>query len=292
MKKIIFITFLIWAPSWAHAIDLYRTVGTRAAAMGGTSVSARDVWALLNNPAGTAYHQGWRCGLYYENRWLLRETAFKSAVLTRSIVGVGCLGLSIDQFGGSKYSENMLGLGYARDFGPYLQLGLRIDGIWLHWSEAYPDQRGFGFTLGMQSQLTERLRLGACLFNPVQLPWETLTGNRLPAAIRFGMAFQLTDDFTGQWELAYDNHRKGIRLGSGFEYVMAGRFSLRAGAQYHPNLLSFGAGYRIGDVYMEVSAQLHQTLGASMQVGIHYGLGTPNPRGSLAVTTGLPEGNP
>ena len=281
MEKIIAIISLLLAPFCARAIDLYRPVGARAAAMGGTSISARDVWALQNNPAGTAFLHGWQCGLYYENRWLLRETAFKSALLMRSLEGLGCLGLSVDQFGGSKYSENKLGFTYARAFGPYLQMGLQVDGIWLHWGEDYPDRKGIGFTLGMQSQLTERLRLGACVYNPIQFGIRTEMNGRLPLVMRIGLAYQFTGDFSGQGELEYDHSRQGFRLGSGFEYVVADRFSIRAGAQHHPNLLSFGAGYRIGTVQVEVSGQLHQELGPSVQVGISYqvksGTAKPSP---------------
>lgn len=270
MNKIMIILCLLWTPLEVWAIDLYRPIGARAAAMGGTAASARDLWTFQNNPSGTAYLQGWHCGLYYENRWLLRETAYKSAVLLRSFENVGCLGLSVDQFGGSQYSENKLGLGYARDFGPYLQMGLRVDGIWLHWGEGYPDRWGVGFALGMQSQLTDRLRIGACVVNPFQFGMNTLVGDKMPVVMRLGMTLAFTDDFVGQCELEYDHSRRGIRVGTGFEYVVADRFLLRAGAQHHPNLLSFGAGYRIGDIHVEVSGQLHQELGASVQVGISY----------------------
>ncbi|MBP5573356.1 MAG: hypothetical protein J6X40_04235 [Bacteroidales bacterium] len=270
MKKIITFAMLGLTPLWALAIDLYRPVGGRSTAMGGTSVSAHDVWAWQNNPAGTAYLHGWQAGLYYENRWMLRETAFKSAVLARSIEGVGCLGLSVNQFGGTEYSENKLGLGYARAFGPYLQLGLHVDGIWLHWGEGYRDRRGLSFALGMQSQLTERLRIGACVFNPLQIGMARDEGRLLPMTMRVGLSYRFTDGFVGQGEWAYDHSRHGMRLGGGFEYAVSDRFSLRAGAQYHPNLVSFGAGYRIGSIHVDVSGQLHQLLGASVQVSLVY----------------------
>lgn len=271
MKRIIVLWIVFSMPLRVLAIDLYRTVGGRAAAMGGTSVAAREVWSLQNNPAGTAYLEGWHAGLYYENRWGLRETAFKSAVLMRSVEGVGCLGLGVEQFGGTKYSENKLGVGYARDFGPYLQMGLQADLLWLHWGEGYPDRRGVGFTLGMQSQLTEQCRVGACLYSPIALARDTADSAWRPMGMRFGWAYRFTDTFVAQGELEYDHSRQGVRIGSGFEYVVADRFQFRAGAQYHPNLLSFGAGYRIGGVHVEVSAQLHLVLGASVQIGIHYG---------------------
>ena len=268
MRKIIFIIMFFTASLRGAAIDLYRPIGARAAGMGRTSVCSRDLWALQNNPAGTAYSQGWQLGLYVENQWMLKETAFKTVLASCAIPGVGCLGLNVGQFGGSKYSENKFGLVYARDFGPYLQLGMQLDFLLLHWGEVYPDRRALGVTLGLQSQLTERLRIGACLFNP--LPYKKVTNDseRLPSVMRWGLTFQFTDTFVGQCEMEYDHSKQGINLRGGFEYVVLDRLSLQAGVQHQPDLLSIGVGYRIRQLHIDVAAQWHQALGASMQVGI------------------------
>ena len=250
------------------ANGLTRVSGGRAAAMGGTAVCEQSIWAIQNNPAGLATLHGWHGGLYYENQWLLKETAFKSGGLAKNMAGVGCFGLSVCQYGWSQFGENLFSVAYARDFGPYLQMGLRADWIWLHLAETYPDRNVPGFELGVQSQVTEKLRLGASLFNPLNSKLKTLNEDALPIVMTMGLSYQFTEDFVGQLEVEKDSQRTGVRIGGGLEYMLFERFSLRAGAQHNPNILSFGVGYLVGNIQVDVAAQFHQVLGPSIQIGI------------------------
>ena len=236
--------------------------------MGRTSACEQGLWALTNNPAGLSNTKGWLCGLYYENQWMMKETAFKSGGLVKAIDDVGCFGLMVSQFGWSGQSENLFGLAYARGFGPHLAVGLRADCWWLHFGEGYPDRMTPSFMLGIQSQVTDRLILGAMLYNPLNTRLKTLNDDALPIIMRLGCAYRFTGDFVGQCEIEKNILERGIRIGSGFEYTLFGRFQLRAGAQYNPNIISFGAGYLIRNLQVEVAAEMHQALGASIQIGI------------------------
>lgn len=261
MKKYVILLFIyLLLINRCNAIDLTRPIGGRAAAMGRTSVAEQSIWALQNNPAGLSLLHGLHLGIYYENQWMLKETAFKSGVVAKSINGIGVVGLSVSQFGGSNYSENKFGIAYARDFGPFLQLGLQFDYLLFHWGDGYSSQGKVGVELGIQSRVTEKLRLGAYLFNP------------RPVIMRLGLSYQFTDSFIGQCEVEKANDRTGVNLRSGFEYTLFKRFFIRAGVQYNPNLLSFGAGYSIKGLNVDISAQMHQVLGASIQIGINYQL--------------------
>ena len=270
MNKFFLIILILATPLWSYAIDLYRPSGARSTGMGRTCVCCQDLWSLHNNPAGTALLSGWQFGLYYENQWMLKETAFKHAVLSKGFSNFGCIGLNIVQFGGSQYNENLFGLSYARAFGPYLQMGLRVDGLLFHWGEGYQNQFGADFALGIQSQLTEKLRLGACLCHPIVMKLATLQHDPLPIVMRFGIEYQFTSDFIGQCEVERNNSRNGFCLRGGMEYIIYERFSIRAGVQHNPKLLSFGAGYQLRGMRVEVAAQMHQQLGAAVQVGISY----------------------
>ena len=269
MKRSISIVFLLLLINDAMGIDLTRVAGGRAAAMGRSAVCEQGLWALQNNVAGIATLEGWHFGLYYENLWLLKETAFKGAGITRSLHGIGCIGLSFSQFGGSGYSENKLGVAFARSFGSYLQMGLQLDYLLLHWGEGYDSRGAFSFELGIQSQVTARLRLGVYLFNPIQSRWKTLNEDRLPIVLRFGLAYQFTEDFVGQLDVERDNSQRGIHVRSGFEYVIFKKCRLRAGVQLNPNVFCFGVGYEWRGFHFDVSAQLHQAIGASIPLGIN-----------------------
>lgn len=259
MKRFFIILIIYLLINRCQAIDFTKTAGGRAAAMGGSAVCEQGLWALQNNPAGLAFLKGWHFGIYYENQWMLKETAFKCGGVAKAFEGIGCIGLSFNQFGGGGYSENKLGIAYARAFGPYLQLGLQIDYTLIHWGEGYPNRGTPCFELGLQSQVTEKLRLGAYLFNT--------------RVMRLGAAYQLTERFITQFELEKDIDRTGMRVRCGFEYNIFKDFSIRTGAQYNPNILSFGAGYEFKHLGVDVAAQLHQLLGASLQIGIKGSLG-------------------
>ena len=267
IKCILVVTLLL---NKVYAIDLNKPVGGRSVAMGRTSVCERGIWALQNNPAGLALTKEWGFGAYYENQWMLKATAFKYGGIAKGIPKVGCIGLSCCQFGGASYSENQFGLCYARDFGSYLQLGLRADYLLLHWGEGYSNQGAFSFTLGLQSQVTEKLQLGACLFNPIHSRLGTLNKDALPIVMRLGIAYQFTEDFVGQCELGYNSSRAGFSLHGGLEYLVFKQFYLRAGVQSNPNILSFGLSYQLGPIQVEVSAEMHQAMGASMGVGMKW----------------------
>jgi hypothetical protein len=273
MKKPLLLIVFIALTFNLFAIDFVNPIGGRAAAMGGCSVASRGLWAMQNNPAGMAYLDKFSFGLYYENRWFMPETAYKSAALAVP-VKFGCLGLSFNQFGSSKYSENKFGLAYAKDFGPYLQIGLQLDYLLISLGNEYGRQSAVTFELGIQSQVTEKLRLGTYIFNPVSFKLEqSINQEKLPIVFRFGAAYQFTKDFVGLCEIEKNTDHEGVSLRGGLEYEALKKFYLRAGVQTNPGLLSFGLGYEIRFVRIDVAAQLHQLLGASIQIGMIFSIG-------------------
>ena len=241
--------------------------------MGGSSVASQGLWALQNNPAGMANLEKISLGLYYENRWMLPETAYKCGAFALP-TKFGTLGLSFNQFGSSKYNENKFGLAYAKDFGHYLQIGLQLDYLLLKIGNDYGSFSAVTFELGIQSHVTDKLTLGTYIFNPVNFSFEqTLNHEKLPIVFRFGMAYQFTKDFVGQCEIEKNTEREGVSLRGGLEYEAVKNLYIRAGVQSNPGILSFGLGYGIRFAQINVAAQLHNELGASMQIGMIFSIG-------------------
>ena len=273
MKKLLLLIILILSTSGLFAYDLIHPLGGRAAAMGGSSVASQGLWAMQNNPAGMANLERISLGLYYENRWMLPETAYKCGAFALP-TKFGCLGLSFNQFGSWKYNENKFGLAYAKDFGRYLQIGLQLDYLMLKIGNDYGTFNAFTFELGLQSQVTEKLTLGTYIFNPVNFSFEqTLNHEKLPIVMRFGLAYKFTKDFIGQCEIEKNTEKEGVSLRGGLEYEAFKQFYIRAGVQTNPGILSFGLGYTIRFAQINVAAQLHNELGASVQIGMIFSIG-------------------
>lgn len=273
MKKTLLLIVIILSTSTLFAYDLIHPIGGRATAMGGSSVASQGLWAMQNNPAGMANLEKISLGLYYENLWLLPETAYKCGAFALP-TKFGTLGLSFNQFGSSKYNENKLGLAYAKDFGRYLQIGLQLDYLMLKIGNDYGKFSALTFELGIQSHVTDKLTLGTYVFNPVSFSFEqTLNHEKLPIVMRFGLAYQFTKDFVGQCEIEKDTERDGVSLRGGLEYEAIRNFYIRAGVQTNPGIFSFGLGYAISFAQINVAAQLHNELGASVQIGMIFSIG-------------------
>ena len=273
MKKLLLILTLTLSVSTLFAYDIIHPIGGRAAAMGGSSVASQGLWALQNNPAGIANLEKISLGLYYENRWMLPETAYKCGAFALP-TKFGTLGLSFNQFGSSKYNENKFGLAYAKDFGRYLQIGLQLDYLLLKVGNDYGSFSAVTFELGIQSHVTDKLTLGTYIFNPVNFSFEqTLNHEKLPIVMRFGLAYKFTKDFVGQCEIEKNTEREGVSLRGGLEYEAVKNLYIRAGAQSNPGILSFGLGYTISFAQVNVAAQLHNELGASVQIGTVFSFG-------------------
>ena len=273
MKRLLLLISLILSTSSIFAYDIIHPIGGRAAAMGGSSAASQGLWALQNNPAGMANMDKISLGLYYENRWMLPETAYKCGAFALPTKH-GTLGLSFNQFGSSKYNENKFGLAYAKDFGRYLQIGLQLDYLLLKIGNDYGKFNAVTFELGIQSHVTDKLTLGTYIFNPVSFNFEqTLNHEKLPIIMRFGMAYQFTKDFVGQCEIEKDTEREGISLRGGLEYEAVKNLYIRAGAQSNPGILSFGLGHAISFAQINVAGQLHNELGASVQIGMIFSIG-------------------
>ena len=100
--KTLIISIVCLASTSAFAHDVISPIGGRAAAMGGCSVASKGLWSIQNNPAGLAGLEHISLGLYYENRWMLPETAYKCGAFALPVNNFGYIGLSFNQFGSEK----------------------------------------------------------------------------------------------------------------------------------------------------------------------------------------------
>jgi hypothetical protein len=165
-------------------------------------------------------------------------------------------------------------MAYAKDFGRYLQIGLQLDYLLLKIGNDYGKFNAVTFELGIQSHVTDKLTLGTYIFNPVNFSFEqTLNHEKLPIVFRFGMAYQFTKDFVGQCEIEKNTDLEGVSLRAGLEYEAVKNLYIRAGVQTNPGILSFGVGYGIRFAQINVAAQLHNELGASVQIGMIFSIG-------------------
>lgn len=250
------------------AWDILHPVGSRSVSLGNCSAALSDFWATHNNPAGFATWKDISAGIYYENRFMMKELAYKNAgVLLPTNAGV--LGLSVSQFGYHLYNENKIGLAFAKDFGPYLKLGLQLDYLFFKFSEDYANRAAATFEIGMQSNITETLSVGVYLFNPVHVKIRSINNDKIPIIMRLGLSYMVKSNFMITSEIE-ENFEKNFIYRFGLEYKAMKNFFIRTGIQIHPEIFSFGFGYQYKWLTIDISGQLHQELGASLQCSLIF----------------------
>ena len=255
--------------------DLSGIAGSRSNAMGNFSVALHDFWSIQNNPAGMAEFRTISLGFSYDNRFFMKELSFYNGAFLLP-VKFGTFGLSFSRFGFENYNENKFGLAFARSFGPYLKMGLKLDYLLFNFNDDYEKQKSATFELGLQSNITDDLCVGVYIFNPHAAKLKTQHHIRLPVVFRFGLSYKVTNDFLACAEAEY-NSDKNLDYRFGLEYNALKEFYIRIGVHTSPATATFGVGYTLSRVTIDVSASMNQFTGVTFQSSLIFKLKEPKP---------------
>ena len=268
MKRSLFLIGVFLFNYQCFSWDLSGIAGARSNATGNCSVSLNDFWSIQNNPAGMADYRFFGVGISYENRFFMKELSLYNAALVMPMK-IGTFGLSFNRFGFDSFNENKLGLAYARSFGPYLKMGLKLDYLWFKFSDEYAKRRTATFELGIQSNVTQDLCVGVYIFNPINVKLKTIHNERVPIVFRFGLSYKITKDFLATSEVEY-NSDNSLDYRFGLEYNTLKEFYIRVGVHTNPATACFGIGYTLNRVVIDVSATMNQYTGVSFQSSLIF----------------------
>ena len=269
MKRF-FITGLLVLSLFTHvyAWDMLQPSGGRTNSLGKCSVALNDLWSLHNNPAGISSYKDLSIGIAYENRFLLKELGYKNAGVIVPLKS-GAIGISASQFGYAHYNENIIGITLARNFGPHLNIGLKLDYLYIKYSGDYDNFSTPTFELGIQYEINENLSLGAYLFNPIHVKINTANNFKIPIIMRLGFSYFIIEGFMITSEIE-ENFEDNFSYRFGLEYECYNDFFVRGGFQLNPELFSFGIGYNYKLCAIDIAAQMSQDLGSSLNCSIVF----------------------
>jgi hypothetical protein len=260
--------FLIGPVFFAKGENENFPIGARSSGMGNASVSLSDVWSAQHNQAGLGFMKDISAGVYYENRFSLKELSLKGAVIALPIKG-GTFGVSISNFGYSLYSENKYCFSFAKAFSDKFSMAIAMDYLTTKIAEGYGSKGALAAEVGIQSKPIKGLTIGAHIFNPTRTKLTDYNNERIPTIIRLGADYNFSDKVTLAVETEKDISQKSI-FKAGIEYRAVKEFYLRVGINTHPTLSSFGFGLNLKNFKIDVSANYHQVLGFSPQFGLTY----------------------
>ncbi len=263
----LFFTFLVFI---TEAGNEDFPIGARSSAMGNASVSLSDVWSAQHNQAGLGFVRDYAGGVYYENRFLLKELSIKGGAVAVPVKG-GTFGLCITSFGYTQYSENKYSLSFAKSFGNKLSAGIAIDYLSTKIAEGYGSKSVVAAEAGIIAKPIKNLTIGVHIYNPTRSKIASYNDERLPTIIRLGGDYNFSNKVILAIETEKDIAQKAI-FKAGIEYKVAKEFYLRAGIATNPTLSCFGFGVNLKNLKIDLSANYHQVLGISPQLGLSYSI--------------------
>lgn len=266
--------------SRAYAWDILQPSGGRTNSLGRCSVASNEFWSLHNNPAGFSSCKDLSIGISYENRFLLKELGYKNVGLLLPL-NIGVIGISASQFGYEHYNENIIGIALARNFGPHLKIGLKLDYLYLKFSGDYDNFSTPTFELGIQYEIKENLSLGAYLFNPIHVKIRNTINSRIPIIMRLGFSYFITDNFMICSEIE-ENFEEDFSCRFGLEYECYKDFFIRSGFQLNPELFTFGIGYNYKFCFIDIAGQMNQNLGTSLNCSLVFKLKDKSKKGGAS----------
>ncbi|MBE0649596.1 MAG: hypothetical protein IH595_02030 [Bacteroidales bacterium] len=254
------------------AQDLLLPKGARSAGMGQCSVALTGFWNINDNQAGMALVKDFSAGINYQERFGMGPLSTKSiAVLYPSHLGV--LGASIDYFGYSLYHEAKFGLAYARFLSPNLRAGVKLDYFQTGYGDHYGSDNNLTFELGFQYDISRNLTLGGSVFDPVPKSNFRDVTFKLPFVYQIGVAYRFSKSLLATVEIERNSELSDFELKAGMEYSIENKYFFRTGLGTMQEIFTIGFGYKLKDLWVDIAAVVHQTLGISPQVSLIYSFG-------------------
>ena len=263
---LILLTTIIISSTYAST-GIFPT-GAKSVAMAGASVTNRDIWSAFNNQAGLVDIRKVSAGLIYENQFALKELGTKAGVFALP-VNKATFALSFSQFGFNLYNENKVGLAYAMPLSKNFNVGVQLDYLLTQLAEDYGKKGLFTFEVGLMAKISEKMYMGAKIYNPLRVKLTDYVEERIPSYINFGLSYLFSKSVNLVAEAEKDiNYKPLFKLGVEYEFVK--NVYVRTGLASNPSIFSFGFGVNMKNLKIDFGTSRHNILGYSPALSLMY----------------------
>lgn len=247
-------------------IGLNLAESTRSLSLGGSSLLFENIDAAYSNQAGLTNIKGIQAIAFVEQRFDLAELSTASIAVAKGFK-FGTVAMHFSSFGFSDFSNQKLGLAYARKLFDNLSVSGQFD-LFNTQIKGFGSTQYITFELGLYSKLTKQIHLAAHIFSPGSVG---ITENDdLSSRIRFGAKYIPSEKVNVMIEFhkvidSSDDIRVGI------EYKLIDKLVIRVGASFDPSKYSFGFAYELPKgIILEGGYSYHQYLGNTPGIAFKY----------------------
>lgn len=260
-QKATALIFVLLMAKLANAQSVSTRIGAQAGSIGYASVARSDEWSLFNNVAGLAGIGSAFAGISYDLNPQL-PNANRMAMTIGSPLRLGVLSGGVFKFGDDIYSEQLVSVGYANQFG-LATLGLKLSYVQYR-AEGFGTQTALSLSAGGVAHLSEKLKVGAHIQN-VNQPAIGDGEERLAVQMGVGVAFFPTGQLSLFGEIAKEiDFDATVRVG--LEYQIVEDLFFRTGFNLYPATGSGGIGYKLKKIKIDYAIQYGFELASSHQL--------------------------
>ncbi|MBG0858299.1 MAG: hypothetical protein IQL11_02265 [Bacteroidales bacterium] len=248
---------VLFLPVSVSAGNIYHLpAGAAEAGMGSVCVMQTGFWSSFQNQASLAFNNYLSAGINYENRFSLKELGTRIAGIIIP-AGNASLGMIYSHFGYSCYRREMAGLGCGLLLSENLAAGIQIDYFTEKTPGEYGNHQAVICEAGLLVTPRENIRIGVHIFNPVP---NSLRKVFMPVTIRTGVGIELDKGLFAGAEAEMSSGRRLV-FKTGFDYEAVKNFRIRGGFCTENNAFSFGLGYTVKFLNLDLSFTTHEKLG-------------------------------
>jgi len=232
--------------------------------LGGCGLTQTNVWSNLSNQSGLAEITQLSVGVSTKNSFGIKELSTHVAIFALPVSG-GVFGLNVAYTGFKLYNETKIGLAFGKKLSKSFNVGIQADYLGIYADGSTNNKNSFTFEIGAQKRLMRDLTLGTHIFNPIAVKLNET--EVIPSIFKLGLRYDANSKVSVFTETELENGENGI-LKAGLEYKIIEQLQLRTGFSTNPAKNTFGIGYTLNNIQVDIAINRHQLLGYSPQFSI------------------------
>lgn len=268
MNRIItFFLLSFFVSTGCFAFDFASSIGAKSAGVSGASVAMKDIWAGYNNQAGIAEIDQITIAAYNESRFNVNLGSKSLAVAVPT--ETGNFGIVFNNFGGLGASLQKYGLAYGKLLYPNFSVGIGLDYYNITLTPEYGSDGTFTFELGFISSPVSNLSIGAHIFNPIKVKYQSQQEDALPAILRTGLNYYIVEPVSLLLEIE-KNLDDQPNIKAGIDYHFHENMFIRFGGASNPYQYSFGFGVDVFNIQTDIAFNYIDPIGSISHISLSY----------------------
>lgn len=238
-------------------------------AYSGASAGINDIFAIHNNVGNLSWLKNNTLGTTVQNNYGISD--YSSLFVAGSYkIKETTIAASLNHQFLSSVAEDRLQMAVSQKLLENLSFGVGLNyHIFNVANDAYSAIKIPTFNAGLSYIVSEKIQIGASVFNPNRTMLNTTLLEKSKASSRLGMAFRVEKKLMWYTDAVLTSDQK-LNFQNGLDYQYE-QLSFRAGFATLNNQLSFGLGYESKKLNIDVGLQYHNQLGFSPALSLQYG---------------------